>query len=91
MISVKEKGPVDHIEIVFFYKDLGSKDARVFYFIRTKMTLECEFGCDCDSPVFKNFDPVLEPADLDRLIQEKIARARRHIELQENISDSVTD
>jgi hypothetical protein len=55
------------------------------------MTLECEFGCDCDSPVFKNFDPVLEPADLDRLIQEKIARARRHIELQENISDSVTD
>ncbi len=55
------------------------------------MTIECEFGCDCDSTVFKNFDTVLEPADLDRLIQEKIARARRHIELQENIGDSVTD
>ncbi len=55
------------------------------------MTTECEFGCDCDGLVFKNFDTVLEPADLDRLIQEKIARARRHIELQENIGDSITD
>jgi hypothetical protein len=62
-----------------------------FYFTRTKMTTECEFGCDCDGLVFKNFDTVLEPADLDRLIQEKIARARRHIELQENIGDSITD
>jgi hypothetical protein len=49
----------------------------------------CEFGCECDSSVFKNFETVLDPMDLDRLIQDKIARARRYIELQENIGKKV--
>ena len=55
------------------------------------MTEECEFGCECDKPVSKDFNPVLDPKDLDRLIQDKISRARRYIELQEKIGDSVTD
>jgi hypothetical protein len=54
-----------------------------------KMNNVCEFGCECDSPVFKNFEAVLDPMDLDRLIQDKIARARRYIELQENIGKKV--
>ena len=79
------EGPCRLHSIKFFYKDPGSKDTRVFYFTRTKMKIECEFGCDCDSPGFKGFESVLEPVDLDRLIQEKISRARRYIELQEKI------
>ena len=44
----------------------------------------CEFGCECDAPG-KPFGTVLEQIDLDRLIQEKIDRARRYIELQEKV------
>ena len=50
------------------------------------MTTECEFGCDCDTPaMFQPFSPVLKPVDLDRLIAEKVLRARIHLELQEKI------
>ena len=80
------EGPCRSHRIKIFYTGPGSKDTRVFYFTRMRMTIECEFGCDCDSPVFRDFKQTLEPSDLDRLIREKIARARRYIELQENIS-----
>ena len=47
---------------------------------------ECEFGCDCDTPrKFGGFGDVLDQSDLDRLLSEKIARARRYIELQDKI------
>ena len=44
----------------------------------------CEFGCECDAHS-KPFDTVLEQIDLDRLIREKIDRARRYIELREKV------
>jgi len=44
----------------------------------------CEFGCECDAPG-QPFGTVLEQIDLDRLIREKIDRARRYIELREKI------
>lgn len=49
------------------------------------MTVECEWGCDCDSSIDEKFEPVLDRVDFDRLVQAKIARARRYIELQDRI------
>ena len=50
------------------------------------MTKECEFGCECDTVTeFGTFDTVLDPPDLERLIREKMARARRYVELREKI------
>jgi hypothetical protein len=48
---------------------------------------ECEFGCECDNQE-PGFDPVLEKIDFDRLIQEKLDRARRYIELRNDISNA---
>jgi len=50
------------------------------------MTKECEFGCECDTVAeFGPFDTVLDPPDLERLIKEKMARARRYVELRDKI------
>jgi hypothetical protein len=50
------------------------------------MTAECEFGCDCDIPSeIGNFKVVLDQTDLDRLVNEKLARARRWVELQDKL------
>ena len=54
------------------------------------MKIECEFGCDCDTPTdFGIFDSILDQPDFDRLVQEKIARARRYIEIQEKIGGEI--
>ena len=50
------------------------------------MTKECDFGCECDTVAeFGPFDTVLDPPDLERLIKEKMARARRYVELRDKI------
>ena len=50
------------------------------------MTKECDFGCECDlTTEFRPFDTVLDPPDLERLIKEKMARARRYVELRDKI------
>jgi len=49
--------------------------------------IECEFGCECDAPS-RSFGTVLEQIDFDRLIQEKMDRARRYIELRNDVSDA---
>ena len=48
--------------------------------------IECEFGCECDTVrEYRTFELVLEPEDFDRLIQEKMDRARRYQQLQDKI------
>jgi hypothetical protein len=48
------------------------------------MTIECEFGCECDAVAdSQTYSTVLGPEDLQRLIQEKLARAQHYIELQD--------
>ena len=60
----------------------------LFYSTKEMMKeIECEFGCECDVPA-QPFGTVLEQIDLDRLIREKIDRARRYIELRNDISDA---
>ncbi len=50
------------------------------------MTKECEFGCECDvATEFQPFRTILDPEDLNRLIAEKTARARRWVELQDKL------
>ena len=50
------------------------------------MTIECEFGCECDTVTeFQPFSMVLDPEDLQRLIKEKTVRARRYVELQDKL------
>lgn len=50
------------------------------------MTKECEFGCECDSVTeFRPFGTVLDQTDLERLISDKVARARRYAELQDKL------
>jgi len=60
---------------------------------KEKMTVRCEFGCDCDTVFdFKSFETVLDRENLKRLIEEKMARAQRYAELQQQFKiDSVTD
>jgi len=57
------------------------------------MTIQCEFGCDCDTVIdFKPFETVLDRENLERLIEEKMVRARRYAELQQRFKvDTVTD
>jgi hypothetical protein len=41
---------------------------------------ECEFGCFCEEPgaVTTLLDDTVQPADFERVIQEKLARAERY-------------
>lgn len=53
---------------------------------------ECEYGCDCAQPMqFREFATVLEPSEVDRLIEEKMARAQRYIRLQEKVQSQLID
>ena len=51
------------------------------------MITECEWGCECESVPNRGFDTVLERVDFDRLVQGKIDRARRYIELQDRLGE----
>lgn len=50
--------------------------------------IRCEFGCECDTIVdFQPTDAILGPKDYERLVVEKIDRARRYINQRELIKD----
>lgn len=52
------------------------------------MNHEPECGCDCDLvPVEPKWHAHLTEDDLRRMIEEKIARARRHREMIDRIND----
>jgi hypothetical protein len=79
------EGPSRSICKFLIYKDPGTQNSGVF-FTKDIMTEQCEFGCECDVATdFRPFRTVLDAEDLERLITEKTARARRWIELQDKL------
>ena len=89
MITHMVEGVLSRSQIVnYSTQDPGTKNSGVsVLYAKEKMTkIECEFGCDCDTVgEHSTFNTVLEPEDFERLIQEKMDRARRYQQLQDKI------
>lgn len=48
---------------------------------------DCEFGCECSYPVPRVPDKIfLDETDVERLVKEKVARARRYLDLMDRLS-----
>jgi hypothetical protein len=85
---LKSSGEISCNSKILDTKTPETERIRGFLFAKDEMeTKECEFGCECDTPTTSSpFDTVLDVKEFQRLVDEKTARVRKLIELQDKIN-----